>query len=504
MSHYRPYSRCQPFLIPQDLQDWIPQEHLVRFVTDLAEKLDLSGIKTSFRRSSLVGRPTYHPRMMVGLLIYAYIVGITSSRKIEMAVQDRLDFRWLAGGEQPDHDCIATFRKKNIDAFSNLFGQVLTTCRAMGLASLGRVAVDGTKMHANASRSQTYNATELQKLSEKMQAKARQLTEEGIRLDQEEDAQFGADKRGDELPKELANTEARLRRIDAALTKLHDAARTSAVEQVRTAQNQADQQAQEEAKTGKKRRGRKANRKSAAQIEAKLLASDKLRINLTDPDSHLMKDGATKAIIQAYNAQAVVDCDHQIIVAAEVTQDANDKQQLVPMLQKVVENLEQSPAQACADTGYFSEKAVTDPSLANVELFVPPGRDCAHGETDASALQKLEPIEQVVNGQRFVRYRSEPTPTQRMEAKLKDPEGRAVYSDRGKTVEGVFGQSKACRGFRGFLLRGENGVQGEWKLMCLGHNILKMYRAGQPEQPKTERPRPYCVSGAVQMGLSME
>jgi transposase len=502
MSRYRPYSRCQPFLIPQDLQDWIPQDHLVRFVADLVGKLDLSGVRTSFRYSSFVGRPTYHPQMMVALLIYAYIVGITSSRKIEKAVEDRLDFRWLAGGEQPDHDCIATFRKKNIDVFSKLFGQVLITCQQMGMVKLGRVAVDGTKLFANASGAQTYNAAQLQKLSEKLQATARQLVEEGLRVDQEEDAEFGVGRRGDELPEGLTKAESRLKRIDEALNKLRAAARAGAAEQVKAAQDQAEQRAQDEAKTGKKGRGRKAKPKSAAQIEAELFASDKLRINLTDPDSHLMKDGATKAIIQAYNAQAVVDCDHQIIVAAEVTQEANDKQQLVPMLQKVVENLEQSPAQACADAGYFSEKAVTDSKLTGVDLLVPPSRDCTQSETDAAALEKLEPVVNIVNGQRFVRYRSEPTIAERMRAILQTPDGRAAYSDRGKTVEPVFGQIKACRGFRGFLLRGASSVQGEWKLVCLGHNILKMYRASHPEQRPAPRPRRHCVCRSVQMQMN--
>jgi len=503
MPHYRPYSRSQPYLIPQDLQDWIPANHPVRFVADLVGKLDLSGVKTSFRTSSFVGRPTYHPQMMVALLIYAYSVGITSSRKIEMSIQDRLDFRWLCGGDQPDHDCIATFRKKNLEVFSKLFGQVLIACQEMGMVKLGRVAVDGTKLLANASRSETYNAAQLQKLSDKLRATARQLAEEGLRVDAEEDAEFGVGRRGDELPKELANTESRLKRIDAALTKLRETAHAGAAEQVKSAQEEAEARARELVKTGKKGRGRKAKAKNAAQIEADLFASDKLRINLTDPDSHLMRDGATKAIVQGYNAQIVVDCEHQIIVAAEVTQQANDKQQLVPMLEKVVENLGKSPAQACADTGYFSEKAVTDSKLADVDLLVPPSRDCTQSETDAAALEKLEPVVKIVNGKRFVRYRAEPTTAERMRAKLQTPDGRAAYGDRGKTVEAVFGQTKACRGVRGFLMRGAQGVQAEWKLMCLGHNILKMYRASQSRQTQAVQPRPHCVSTSLQGQLNL-
>jgi len=503
MSHYRPYSRCQPFLIPQDLQDWIPNDHLVRFVADLVGKLDLSGVKTSFRSASFVGRPTYHPQMMVALLIYSYIVGIASSRKIEQAVEDRLDFRWLAGGEHPDHDCIATFRKKNIEVFSKLFGQVLITCQQMGLVKLGRVVVDGTKLLANASRSRTYNSAQLQKLREMLEATARQLVEEGARVDQEEDAQHGVGIRGDELPKELANLESRLRKIDEAMNKLREAARDGAAEQAKATQDKAEHRAQEEAKTGKKHHGRKPKAKTAAQIEAELLASDKLRINLTDPDSHLMKDGATKAIIQGYNAQAAVDCELQIIVAAEVTEDANDKHQLVPMVTKVEENLGQLPEQACADCGYFGEPAVTDPALAGVELFVPPSRDCTQGEADANALKDLEPVVANFNGGSFVLVRREISVADRMRALLKTPEGRAAYSDRGKTVEPVFGQTKACRGLRGFLLRGIASVQGEWKLMCLGHNILKMYRASRPEQRPTSSPRRHCVSTSVQTQMNI-
>ena len=488
--------------MPQNLQDWLPQDHLARFVVDLVGTLDLSAITAAFARSVRGGRPAYHPQMMVGLLLYGYTVGICSSRKIEQFTYERIDFRIVSGDQHPDHDSIAQFRKQHLPALADLFVQVLQICHTSGLVKLEHAALDGTKMMANAAKGNTRSARALlaeeKRLKDQMneQARARRqaqrILEEAERIDAAEDELYGPGHSGYELPEELRDPAKRLAFIQEAVARLKQEAKERAQQE----QGEAEQKAREH--EAKNKKGKKPSVPDAAQRELELMQSDALRTNLTDPDSRLMRDGATKAIVQGYNAQAVVDKERQIIVAADVTQDENDKHQLAAMVLQVQENLGRLPEEVSADTGYFSQSQITDARLQGVDLLVPPDRACTQCETDPNALQRLKPE----HTGPIEWYREEPTCAETMAAKLRTPDGRERYSARGQTVEPVFGQTKQARGLRRFLLRGIQSVRCEWRLMCLGHNISKLFRSQAPPTRPPHCPRrPSCTAPVAQLSL---
>ena len=460
--------------MPPDLQDWLAEDHLARFVGEVIDTLNLDAIMQVYAKPSRGGPPAYHPRLMLRLIIYGYTVAVCSSRRIEQATFERIDFRVLAADQHPDHDSIAAFRKLHLRAIADLFLQVLLICHQAGMVKLDHVALDGTKLMANAAKGNTRSAKSLlaeeKKLQQEIQERLRQQVgralEEADRIDAEEDALYGSGETGAKMPEELHDPKKRLAFIQEAVANLRQQAKEQAEQEAADGQRKADEH------EAQKKRGRKPAVPDAAQIELELLDSHKLRTNLTDPESRLMRDGATKAILQGYNAQAVVDTRFQIIVAADVTDEANDKQQLVAMGVQVERNLGVKPRQLSADTGYFSEAQVTDERLAGIDLLVPPDRACTQSSTDPEACRKLDPE----STGSLVWYNEPPTPSQTMRAKLTTPQGRDAYRLRGMTVEPVFGQIKEGRGLRRFLLRGLSHVQDEWRLMCLGHNLLKLYR----------------------------
>jgi transposase len=419
----------QAYLLPPSLQDWLPEGHLARFVADLVETLDLSAIYAKYEEGDGRGRAAYDPRMMVRLLIYAYCRGMPGSRRIERATYEDVAFRYLAADQHPDHDTIADFRKEHLANLSQLFVQVLKLCQQAGLVKLGQVALDGTKVKANASKHKAMSYERMGETEKRLEAEVQALLAEAARIDAEEDGKYGKGKRGDELPEELARRESRLAKIREAKTALEEEAREAAKEK-------------------------------QAEVEPKA------QRNFTDPDSRIMKDGATKEFVQGYNAQAAVDSQTQVIVAASVTQEANDKKQLVPMLEQVEVMTGSKPEQATADAGYFSEQSVTDPKLEGIDLLVAPDR-VKHGEEVPCPTGPPPPEAGVA---------------ERMREKLRTVEGRAVYKMRKAVVEPVFGQIKEARGFRKFLLRGLEKVQAEWKLICATHNLLKLFQSGWSPQ----------------------
>ena len=381
---------------------------------------------------------------------------------MERATYEDVAFRYLAADQHPDHDTIADFRKAHLASLSQLFVQVLRLCQKAGLVKLGHVALDGTKIRANASKHKAMSYERMEKAEKELAEEVEALLAEAARVDAEEEGKYGKGKRGDELPEELARRERRLEKIREAKAALEQEAREEAESKKAEVEAQLQERAKQERERGRKLGGRPPQAPDPEQAKPEPRAQR----NFTDPDSRIMKDGATKEFVQAYNAQAVVDGEAQVIVVASVTQEANDKKQLVPMLKEVKVQMGSPPQQATADAGYFSEPNVTDSKLQEIDLFVAPDRQ-KHGEKRPGATGPPPP---------------EASVAEQMRHKLRTPEGRAVYKLRKAVVEPVFGQIKEQRGFRRFLLRGLAKVEAEWKMICATHNLLKLFRSGWSPQ----------------------
>jgi len=460
----------QPLLLPPSLQDWLPEGHLARFVSDIVDGLDLSAIYAAYHRKDGRGLAAYHPVMMVRLLLYGYCVGVVSSRKIECRTHEDVAFRYLAADQHPDHDTIASFRQTHLQNLAGLFLQALRLCEKAGLVKLGHVAIDGTKLQANASKHKAMSYERMNEKEKLLKAEVEKLLEEAARTDAEEDAKYGKGKRGDELPAELARRDSRLKKIAEAKAALEQEARERAVAEKAAVEARLKEREKQEEERGKKIGGRPPQVPDPEQAKPE----PKAQRNFTDPDSRIMKDGATKSFVQGFNAQAAVDATAQVIVGCAITQQANDKRQLVPMLQQVEQNLGRKPEKATADSGYFSEAAVTDPKVNGVELLVPPDRQKQGAD---------EVIQEPAEGPPSAAVSTDVAPAQAsvadaMRQKLRSPEGNAVYKMRKAVVEPVFGQIKERRGFRRFLFRGLKKVEAEWQIICLTHNLLKLFRAG--------------------------
>jgi transposase len=459
MKNFKPYDPDQLFLLPPALRDWLPEGHLALFISDVVDALDLTPILAAYAEGDGRGQPPYHPAMMVKLLVYGYCTGKPSSRRIEKATYEEVPYRVLAANQHPDHDSLATFRQQHLAALAGLFTQVLALCQRAGLVKLGHVALDGTKVLANASKHKAMSYSRMGEAERKLAAEVAALLAQAQQVDAAEDGQYGRGRRGDELPAELARRQSRLAKIREAKAALEAEAHAQAAEAAAAAQAKLAERERQAATTGRKPSGPLPTVPDPTHATPKPRAQR----NFTDPESRIMKDGATKSFVQAYNAQAAVDGHAQVIVAAEVTQAANDKQQLVPMLTQVVANVGEAPAAASADSGYFSEAAVTDPALTAIDLYIAADRQ-KHGDAPVAPL----PEDGTVIG--------------RMRAKVASGTGHAVYALRKTIVEPVFGQIKGPRGFRRFSLRGLGKVQAEWRLICLTHNLLKLFRAGWTPQ----------------------
>lgn len=452
---FRPYDMNQQLLLPPDLREWLPADHLALYVSDVVETLDLSGIVKVYEEGDGRGRPPYHPALMVKLLIYGYCTGRMSSRKIEQATYDEVAFRALSCNQQPDHDSIAGFRQRHLRELGRLFMQVLQLCERAGLVKLGHVAIDGTKIKANASKYQSLSYARMKDEEEELAAEVARLLGEAQRIDEEEDKLYGKGKRGDELPEELRDRETRLAKIRALKAELEEEAKAAA---------EQERGEKEKPEAGVKRVRRNGRRKWEVSEQGEIMPLAKRKRNFTDTESRMMKDHATNTYVQGYNAQIGVDAHAQIIVAASVVQAGNDQQQLVPVLTKVNENVGRLPEKVSADAGYFSTAAVTHEAFSGIDLYVPPNEpepiDCESEEAHLQAVRVQD----------------------RMWEKLKSKEGRAVFSRRKVIVEPVFAYLKHTRGIRQFLLRGLAQVEAEWLLVCLTHNLLKLFKTTKQPQ----------------------
>lgn len=449
---FRPYSLDQRLLLPPDLREWLPEGHLALFISDVVEELDLSVIVTAYEGGDGRGQPPYHPAMMVKLLLYAYCTGKPSSRKIERATYEEVAFRVLAADQHPDHDSLAEFRKRHLDALAGLFLQVLRLCQAAGLVKLGHVALDGTKIKANASKHKAMSYDRMTVTEPQLEAEIRTLLAQAGHVDAAEDTAYGQGRRGDELPAELARRESRLAKIRAAKAALEQAATAEA--------GQAAQAARAKLAAREQRVGSAKGGVPKVPDPEQAQPAPKAQYNFTDPDSRIMVDGATKGFTQAYNAQAAVDGHAQVIVACGVTQAAPDVEQFVPMVERVVQATGQAPTAVTADAGYFSETNLGAPVVAGVDVYVPPDR-LRHRPVGVAAPPPR--IQSAVAVQ--------------MREKLATPAGRVIYALRKTIVEPVFGQIKEIRGFRRFSFRGVLKVAAEWVLICLTHNLLKLFGA---------------------------
>jgi transposase len=456
---YLPYDIEQRLLLPPDMRAWLPEGHLALFILDVVGELDLSQIYVFYNAKDDRGRAGYHPAMMVALLVYAYCVGKPSSRRIERATYEDIGFRVLAGDQHPDHDSIASFRKQHLEALAGLFLQVLRLCQKAGLVKLGHIAIDGTKLKANASKHKAMSYERMGVAEKKLEEEVHKLLAEAARIDAEEDAEHGRGRRGDELPDELSRRESRLRKIREAKAALEKEAKEKAAAQAAEAIAKRAEREREAAEKGKKVTGPKPEVPDPEQA----VPEPKAQRNFTDPESRIMPDGANKgSFVQAFNAQIAVDAEAQVIVAAELTQSPNDARQLVPMAQAIVDNVGKLAETTSADAGYFSAEAALHSALAGTNLLVPPDR-LKHG---------VEPAQ----------GSAAPTasPAQQMRHKLASAPGRALYKMRKAIVEPVFGQIKEARGLRRLLLRGFAAARAEFRLIATTHNLLKLFRSGRP------------------------
>jgi transposase len=440
---YRDWSPNQGFVFPPSPQDWLPEDDLVYFLLDAVATLDLAPIFAYYERE-LRGQPPFHPRMMVALLLYGYATGTRSSRKIMRRCQTDVACRIIVGDDIPDFHTISNFRKVHLARLETLFVEVLKLCALAGLTKVGTIALDGTKVKANASRHKAMSYQRMREEEKRLHEEVARLLAEAEATDASEDAAHGPDRRGDELPEELARRQSRLVKIQQAKALLEERARTEAAEEV--ARREAE---------GKAPR---------ATAPADTVPEPKDQINFTDPESRIMK-ASNKGWDQCGNAQAVAN-EAQIILAADVTDQANDKRQVVPMVDQARANLEAAGVErpigaAVIDSGYYSEANTAALEERGIDPYMATER-----------LKHNEEIPPVPRG----RIPEDLTAKQRMARKLRTKKGKTTYARRKGIIEPIFGQLKQVLGFRQFSLRGLASMRGEWRLMCTVHNLLKLWR----------------------------
>jgi transposase len=447
MSNFRDVDRRTGFLLPPSVDEWLPERHMARFIVEVIEGLDLRAMSGSYRGS---GSASYHPSMLLGLLVYGYATGVFSSRKLERATYDSVAFRFIAANDHPDHDTIATFRRRFLKEIEGLFVQVLLLASEMGMLKIGTVALDGTKIHANASRHSALSYEHAGKIEAQLKAEVADLMARAEATDQADIPD------GISIPEELERREKRLAKLAEARGKIEARAKE------RHEREKAEHEAKMAAREAKaKATGKKPGGKPPAPPAEGARPTD--QINLTDEESRIMPV-AGGGFDQCYNAQAVVAADSLLVVAAQVVQAPNDKQQIEPMLKRI-EALPPKlgkPDTLLADTGYFSEANVMLCAATQIKPLIAQGRQ-SHYPPLSERFAEAPPAPQ------------NPTPLEAMHHRLQTPEGKKLYALRKQTPEPVFGIIKSVMGFRQFLLRGLDTVQGEWSLVTMAWNMKRMF-----------------------------
>ena len=449
---FRAWKIDQPLFLPPTVQDFVAKDHLARFVLSVVmEEVDLAKITGTY--GSERGQPPFDPAMMTTLLLYAYSSGIYSSRRIAKACRERVDFMSIVGLDAPDFRTISDFRKRHLKALGELFGQILHLCEKSGIVKLGHVALDGTKIKANASKHKAMSYGRMEDRAAELEAEVAKWLSTAEAADAEEDKLYGRDKTGEEMPDWVADKQRRAEKIRQAKAELEAEAKAAA---------EAKLKAQAEAAEKREAEGR---RKGGRQAAPPSTAPDaKAQKNFTDPQSRIMK--SKDGFVQAYNAQAAVDAEAQVIVAQDVTQSGSDCPQLLPMTDAIEANLGRKPAQLSADAGYCSEDNLAGLEDRNVDAYVATGRarDAVAGAAEGEATPAPSSPQPT----------DKPTRVEAMREKIKAGGHASPYRLRKQLPEPVFGQIKQARGFRQFLLRGIEKVRAEWALVCTAHNLLKL------------------------------
>ncbi len=442
---FRTIDRDTPYLFPPSMQDWLPENHLARFIVDIVDRLDLKELESRYGGG---GKAPYHPAVLLSLLFYGYATGVFSSRKLEQATYDSVAFRFITAEGHPDHDTIASFRKRFLQELQELFVQLLVIAKAMGLLKMGNVSLDGTKIKANASKHKAMSWGYANKLEEQLGREVELLLKKAEQADAEDDPAL-------DIPDELARREDRLAAIARAKEEIDRRARERFETEQAEYEEKLKRRKKQQAKTGKKARGR-----SPKPPQAGPRAKD--QVNFTDEESRIMP--SSEGFVQAYNAQAAVDIDSHLIVEHHMTQQPNDKQEIEPALKRLHEVAERlgKPDGLLADAGYFSEDNVKHCEAGEITPYISDSRqrhNLSLEERFKSPLPCLQDADAVIA----------------MAHRLRTPEGKAMYAKRKSTVEPVFGIIKEVLGFRRFHLRGFDAVQGEWNLMCMAWNLKRMH-----------------------------
>lgn len=448
---YRPYDPDQLLLLPPNLRDWLPPGHLAYFLSDVVDGLDLSGISAVYEREAR-GYPPYHPALMVKVLLYGYATGVRSSRRLARACVEGVAFRVLAANNTPDFRTLSEFRRRHLAALGALFQQVLRLCRQAGLLKLGTVALDSTKVKANASKHKAMSYARMEQAEGELEATVQGLLEEAERVDTEEDRRFGPDRQGDELPEDLADPVRRLQKIREAKAALEQEAREQATRAAEAARAKLEERQQ--------RAGKAKGRPARVPDPTEARPAPTAQRNFTDPDSKIMK--SPDGLMQAYNAQTVVDVPSQVIVAHGVSNQPADAEHLQPMVEQVLQRTRRRPGRLLADAGYCSAENLAYLDRRGIEGYVATERT-QHGVPLPPAPRGRPPTRLSLR--------------ERMARRLRTRRGQRVYRLRMLTSEPVHGQLKQAMGFRQFLLRGLAKVGGEWALLCTAFNLRKLWCA---------------------------
>jgi transposase len=444
--HYIDSNRNQAYLLPPSIDEWLPEEHLARFIVEVTDQLDLSTIHKHYTGTG--GSAAYHPKVLLSLLFYGYATGVFSSRKIERATYDSVAFRYIAANTHPDHDTIATFRKRFLPHLEELFVQILLIAQSAGFLKVGKVSLDGSKIKANASKHKALSYAHAQKLQEQLEAEVKALMHKADEADSDDEND------GMDIPEEIARREDRITVIKEAKAKIEQRAKERYEKEKALFDEKIAKREAKEKLTGKKPRGKTPK---APNKEPK----PKDQINLTDEESRIMKTSGG-GFEQCYNAQASVEHDSRLIVHQHVTQNGNDKQEVALALQWFTAHPKLRPPSILMDTGYFSENNVILCEEKGITPYISFGKE-RHNQPLEERFKKEDPLPE------------NPTAIEKMKHRLQSKEGKAIYAQRKSTVEPVFGIIKHIMGFRQFMLRGLEKVKGEWNLVCIAYNLKRLH-----------------------------
>ena len=439
-------NRKQGYLLPPSIDDWLPQNHLARYIVQITEVLDLEEIYKEYRGEG--GKKAYHPKMLLALLFYGYATGVFSSRKLERATYDSVAFRYITANTHPDHDTIATFRKRFLPKLQKLFVQILMIAKETGILKVGRISLDGTKIKANASKHKAISYAHACKLQKQLEAEVETLMKKAQKADEEEEND------GMSIPDEIARRKDRIAAIKEAKAKIEQRAKERYEEEKKEYDEKIKRRKEKEKLTGKKPRGKAPK---APQKEPK--PTD--QINFTDEESRIMKISGG-GFEQCYNAQASVEHNSRLIIHQHVTQKVNDKQEVASAIKWFTTHPDFKPSSILADTGYFSQDNIQICEKEGIIPYISPGRE-QHNQPLEERFKEASPLP------------NNPTPVERMKHRLQSKEGKEIYAKRKSTVEPVFGIIKQVMGFRQFMLRGFEKVKGEWNLICIAYNLKRMH-----------------------------